>query len=387
MFINSPRKKFFIFGPPGVGKTTLIEYLFQFIKTHLTEFKISGFITQEIREKGRRKGFKIKILDTEDEFLLAIKKDFIKEEKNRPLVGKYVVMIENLEKVVDFLKKKEKGEEKIFIIDEIGKMEILSEKFCYFIQNLLNSSLYLLATVGKGETNFLKKIKNYEPAYFCEVNKENRDFLKKRLELEFLRKGKLIVVEGIDGAGKTTFSRALYEELKKIGVECLISSEPTSGPFGEKIREILRKGEVNLQELKSLFLKDRIWHVENIIIPALEESKVLILDRYYLSTLAYQTSQGLSFKQLLIENETIAPTPDLVFYLDISLETAFERIKACREKLSFFEKRDFLKKVKENYERILKYFDYSIINAEKPIKENIQFALKVLNSKFKSAFS
>ncbi|MBO8144321.1 MAG: dTMP kinase [Thermodesulfobacterium sp.] len=388
MLINSPRKKIFILGSPGVGKTTLVEYLSNFIRTHLAEFKISGFITKEIREGKERKGFKIKVLNSEEEYLLAIKKNFMnfEENKNRPSVGKYVVMIENLEKVVNFLEKV-KGKEEFFIIDEIGKMEILSKRFCNFIETLLNSDIHLLATVGKGENPFLKKVKNFEPAYLCEVTKENRDFLKKRLKLEFLRKGKLITIEGIDGAGKTTFAKALYEKLKEKGINCIFSCEPTFGPFGKKIKEILIKGENSSQELRALFLKDRMWHVENIIIPALEEGKWVILDRYYLSTLAYQGSQGLPLKELLVENETIAPIPDLIIYLDLPLEIAFERIETRKKKLSFFEKKEFLKNVKKNYAGFLGLFHYLIIDATKAVEENVRYALEFLNSKFKGPLS
>ena len=211
--------------------------------------------------------------------------------------------------------------------------------------------------------------------------------MKKRLKLEFLRKGKLITIEGIDGAGKTTFAEALYEKLKEKGINCVFSYEPTSGPFGKKIKEILTKGEKNSQELRTLFLKDRMWHVENIIIPALEKGKWVILDRYYLSTLAYQGSQGLPFRELLVENETIAPIPDLVIYLDLPLEIAFERIKARKKKLSFFEKKEFLENVKKNYARFLEFFNYLVIDATKTVEENIKYTLEILNSKFKGSFS
>ena len=389
MFLNSPRKKFFIFGAPGVGKTTLVKYLFEFLKNNLPSFNFLGFITTEIREGFERKGFKIKVLNSDTESILAIRKDLIdpKEIKDKHFVGKYIVNIENLEKVVENLKKESEKENNFFIIDEIGKMEILSLKFRNFIEKLLFSSKYLLATVGKGEDPFLKKVRDYEPAFLCEVTKENRDFLKNRLKFEFLRKGKLIAIEGIDGAGKTTFAKALFETLKERGINCIFSCEPTSGPFGEKIKSALIKKEINPQDLKLLFLKDRKWHVENIIIPALEAQKWIILDRYYPSTLAYQSSQGLSLKELLIENETIAPIPDLVIYLDLPLEVAFKRIGNREKKLTIFEKREFLERVMETYKKCLKLFNYLIIDTTKPIEENLEYLLKFLDSKFKGPFS
>jgi dTMP kinase len=389
MFLNSPRKKFFILGAPGVGKTTLVEYLFDFLKNNLSSFNFSGFLTTEIREGAERKGFKIKVLNSDTESILAIRKDLIdpKEIKDKPFVGKYVVKIENLEKVVENLEKESEKENVIFIIDEIGKMEIFSLKFRKFIEKLLISPVYLLATVGKGEDPFLKKLIDFEPAFLCEVTKENRDFLRNRLKFEFSRKGKLIAIEGIDGAGKTTFAKALYETLKKRGINCIFSCEPTSGPFGEKIKSALIKKESNPQDLRLLFLKDRKWHVEKIILPALEAQKWIILDRYYPSNLAYQSSQGLPLKELLIENETIAPIPDLVIYLDLPLEVAFKRIGNREKRLTIFEKREFLERVTETYKKCLKLFNYLIIDATKPVEENLEYLLKFLDSKFKGSLS
>jgi len=297
-------------------------------------------------------------------------------------------MIENLDKTIDILEKKAKKEKNnFFIIDEIGKMEVLSFKFCNFIESILHSQNYLLATVGKGESLLLKNIRNFEPAFLCEVTKKNRNFLKNRLKLEFFRKGKLIVIEGIDGAGKTTFAKALYESLKRKRIDCILSCEPTSGPFGKKIKEFLKKRNIDPQKLRNAFLEDRLWHVENLLLPALEKGKWVILDRYYLSTLAYQSSQGLPFKELLIENETIAPIPDLVIYLDLPLEIAFERIDTRKEKVSIFEKENFLIKVAEVYKKYLKWFNYLIIDATKSIEENLKETLEFLNSKFKGPFS
>ena len=73
MLLKSPRKKIFITGSPGTGKTTLVKYLHSFLKNTSLPFNYSGFITEEIRKKGERKGFKLKLLNSQEEYLLAQK--------------------------------------------------------------------------------------------------------------------------------------------------------------------------------------------------------------------------------------------------------------------------------------------------------------------------
>ncbi len=389
MFLNSPRTKFLITGLPGVGKTTLTEFLYNFLKNHKIPFNFYGFITQEIRKKEKRQGFKIKLLDSKKEYLLAKKKNLLNpsEFKNKPCVGKYVVFLNDLENIISDFFEKLKDPKSFFIIDEIGKMEAFSNKFCKFIESLLNSQNYLIATVGLADHPFLKKVRNYEPVFLCKLTKENRNLLKERLKLEFVRKGKLIVIEGIDGAGKTTFSKALAKILKEKGIDCILSAEPTFGPYGKKLRELLKNGNISVSEINEYFLKDRKWHVENILIPALNKGKWIILDRYYLSTIAYQGAQGLSLKDLIIENETIAPLPDLIVFLDLPLDLAFERINNRKEELSIFERKEFLEKVSKIYKAYLPWFSHVVLKAELSIEENLNKLLSYLDSKFKGSFS
>ena len=382
MFLNSPRRKLFITGKPGVGKTTLIEYLYKFLKKNLPSFFYSGFITKEIKEKGKRTGFKIILLNSKNkEFLLAKVKNLLskKSVKNYPFIGKYAVFVENLNNVLELLKKERHRKEKtIFVIDEIGKMECLSSQFCNFVENILNSETYLIATLGKGDFPFLKKVRKYTPAFFCNVTLQNRDFLKDRLTFEFVRKGKLIVIEGIDGAGKTTLAKALYEALKNKGIKILISHEPTDSYFGKKLKLLLTSQKTSPKEICEYFLKDRFWHVQNVIIPALKDGYFILLDRYYLSTLAYQGAYGLDLNSLLIENETISPLPDLVIYLDVSLDVAFQRIKNRKKEISIFENSLFLQKVSEIYKYFLNYFNHIVIDGNLSVEENVIKILEIL---------
>ncbi len=394
MFLNSPRKKLFICGSPGVGKTTLICKLYELFKETHSNFHFCGFITREQKEKGKRKGFVIHILNSSQELPLAIKKELLKKSEicKNNFVGKYYVFVENLEKVLNFLEEewKKAMSDKVpplFVIDEIGKMEVLSEKFCDFIEKVLNSQAYLIATLGYGDHPILKKIRDYPGGVFCEVTKENRNDLFEKLKIDFFKKGRLVVVEGIDGAGKTTFARKLLYFLEKHYSKVCFSSEPTDGPYGREIKRLLKEEKVKRKRIKELFLKDRKWHVENVIIPALKKGEFVFLDRYYLSTVAYQGAQGFSIKELLKENETIAPIPDLVIFLDILPEIAVQRIKNRAESKSFFEKLEFLKKVAENYNKILPNFNFLKLSATAEVEKNVELTQEYLKSKFESSFS
>jgi len=381
MFLHSPRKALFLLGLPRSGKSTLTEFLYETLKKASFPFSISGFITKEVREKGERIGFDLIYLKDQKIVLpLARKKDFSKKGAlNYPRVGKYFVFPENLEKILDLLERdlRESSQKPILFIDEIGKMESFSERFVNFLEELWKGEIKLVATLGIGEHPFLRRWQDRMPALYVEVTPENRDFLRERLLLEFTRKGFLLVLEGIDGAGKTTLFKALKEELKE---DFLFSAEPTDSPYGKRLRELLKTQETSQETLLELFLKDRSEHVKNLLLPALKEGKKLLLDRYYLSTIAYQ---GISFQdlnRLLRLNETIAPLPDLVLYLDIPEELALKRISSRNSEKSLFEKKEILQKISENYKRILPLFNTIKIRADKPFEEVLKETLFVIKN-------
>ncbi len=166
--------------------------------------------------------------------------------------------------------------------------------------------------------------------------------------------GKLIVFEGIDGVGKTSMCKYLLEYIKVRGYPAVYLKEPSEGEYGQKIREMARSG-IRMDPLSEyeLFMKDRRENVEKNIIPALMEGKLVILDRYYFSTMAYQGAVGLSVDKIRMENEEFAPVPDLLFLLELSVDESLKRITGKRGDVTdAFETREYLLKVQRIFEQL-----------------------------------
>jgi dTMP kinase len=170
--------------------------------------------------------------------------------------------------------------------------------------------------------------------------------------------GVLIALEGIDGTGKSTQVRLLAEELSGRGYEVVATREPTDGPFGRRIRELyLNRWQAAPGEELELFIADRRQHVRELIEPALAAGKIVITDRYYLSTAAYQGAAGYDPEAILKENEAFAPKPDLVFLLALPPAVGVERIRSLRgDQLNDFEQEDELGRVASIFDEIKRPF-------------------------------
>ena len=196
-------------------------------------------------------------------------------------------------------------------------------------------------------------------------------------------RGLLIAVEGIDGAGKTTIANHLCDFLSKKGYKCVVLKEPSESIYGKMIKSL--KSRPAPETEMELFLKDREMDVKDRILPALEEGKIVIMDRYYYSNIAYQSARGLNADRIRELNERIAPKPDLVILLDLSPSKALERIKN-REKLSIFEEKDYLENVRQKFREIADERTV-IINAERDlefVKREAEKAVMRLMEKWRS---
>lgn len=163
---------------------------------------------------------------------------------------------------------------------------------------------------------------------------------------EQMKKGLLIVFEGIDGTGKSTQLSLLANTLRQQGFSVIETREPTDGQFGQQIRALYanRNGVSREQELE-LFLADRREHVQNLLTPALQKGQIILCDRYFLSTAAYQGAIGFSPAEIL-EKNSFAPTPDLALLFYAPPHVGIERITVKRgETLNDFEQEATLQRV------------------------------------------
>lgn len=140
--------------------------------------------------------------------------------------------------------------------------------------------------------------------------------------------GKLIVFEGIDGCGKSTQRDRLAAALRATGSEVVTTAEPTAGTWGRRIRAAARSGAaVPAQQELAWFTQDRRDHVAEVIRPALARGSVVVSDRYFLSTVAYQGARGCDADEILAASEAEFPLPDLVLLLMIAPAAGLARVR------------------------------------------------------------
>lgn len=167
-----------------------------------------------------------------------------------------------------------------------------------------------------------------------------------RVDWRVNKKGTFICIEGLDGCGKTTQAKLLAKKLQK-GYNAVYTAEPSRGKIGTFIRNSYLYGEKRLSSVIEalLFAADRIEHVENEVLPALNEGKLVISDRYVYSSLAYQGAAGLSLEWIEKVNEH-ALKPDLAVFIDVDPNTVLERLKRRK---SVMENLETQQKVRDVY--------------------------------------
>ena len=189
-------------------------------------------------------------------------------------------------------------------------------------------------------------------------------------ELPKQSRGFLIAFEGIDGAGKTTQAHLLGKKLIEEGFDAVVLKEPTMGEWGRKIALMSKNGRtLSAEEEFKYFYEDRRQDVEENIEPALKKGKIVVMDRYYYSNMAYQGAKGLDPEYIEKMNLQIAPKPNLVLILDIDATTAKERIVNVRkDQPNHFEQR--LSPVRDIFRKIAKpRREIKIINGNRSVED------------------
>lgn len=178
--------------------------------------------------------------------------------------------------------------------------------------------------------------------------------------------GYFIVIEGLDGAGTTTQAKKLDDYLEREGIARFQTREPTDGPVGDFIRNVLsgrlpsiddgvpyKPGE---SELALLFAADRLEHSRTIAANK-DAGATVVCDRYIFSSMAYQTLDPSITAEWVSQINRGCAVPDITFFLSVSVDECMLRITERNEKATIYENRDFLEAINDNYERLARYYE------------------------------
>lgn len=205
--------------------------------------------------------------------------------------------------------------------------------------------------------------------------------------------GKLIVIEGLDGAGTTTQTRLLEHWLvSQCQLDAMTTREPSNGPVGAMIRAILaNRLSADPLTLAGLFATDRLDHIYRPggIDDQLKTGKWILMDRYYLSSFAYQAST-MNEDQIkwLRTIHSPCPRPDLTIFIDVPVDICLERISQNRyAEFELFEKKTSLEEIRTRYYIAMDYFltqgeNFTVIDGTRPIDVVQQDLHSVVNQAF-----
>ncbi|MFB3889683.1 MAG: dTMP kinase [Candidatus Bathyarchaeia archaeon] len=195
------------------------------------------------------------------------------------------------------------------------------------------------------------------------------------------KKGAFIVIEGLDGSGKTTQARILAQRLRR-SHGAVYTQEPSSGRIGLFIRNRILYGErrppTTVEAL--LFAADRIDHVQNEVQPALDEGRLVVSDRYVYSSLAYQGSAGLSLEWIEAINQH-ALKPDLALFIDVDPEAVLARLKRRK---SVMENLETQRKVRAVYLKFVEKGELVRVDGGKPKRAVAEDVLAVVTKFLKA---
>lgn len=189
------------------------------------------------------------------------------------------------------------------------------------------------------------------------------------------KRGAFIVIEGLDGSGKTTQAKFLASRLSQ-NHHALLTAEPSEGRIGAFIRYscLYDAKRLHPETEALLFAADRIDHIENEIKPALKDGRLVISDRYFFSSFAYQGSAGLNLKWIRMLNE-YALKPDLAIFIDVPPETVLKRLERRK---SVMENLITQRRVREIYLAFVESGELVAVDGDKPESEVFASLLNVV---------
>ena len=161
-----------------------------------------------------------------------------------------------------------------------------------------------------------------------------------------------VVIEGLDGSGKSTQMNLIKNKFNALGHEAMITFEPSDGPVGSMARHVIDGGfKLENETIALLIAADRYQHVHDVIKPALDAGVHVICDRYYYSSLVYQGRNHDEFLRVAEYNGCVMNDmkPDVVIYLDVLPEECMRRLNESRNNLSIYEDAAQLEQQRQKY--------------------------------------
>jgi dTMP kinase len=201
------------------------------------------------------------------------------------------------------------------------------------------------------------------------------------LHFNALEKGKIIVIEGTDKAGKGTQSRLLIDSLKLSGRICVMMNFPDyATPIGIEIRAFLDGKRDYPNELKHILLSANRWEKKKEIENMIDNGTIVIMNRYYQSNLVYGIANGLNINWLINLDKGL-PKEDIAIVIEVSPQTSYQRAVENRD---VFEKdHKLLVEVHKNYRKLAKQFKWKIINGEKSKDQVHEEIIKIIRKNLK----
>ncbi|MEM1008222.1 MAG: dTMP kinase [Myxococcota bacterium] len=190
--------------------------------------------------------------------------------------------------------------------------------------------------------------------------------------------GRYFVFEGLDGSGKSTQCQKLVAHFQQQGHTVLHTREPTDSPFGTQLRSLAAQGQrLPPQQELELFIQDRKAHLQQCVLPALQQGQIVIQDRYFPSTLAYQGSRGLPLQDMLDAHQGWAPLPHHFFYLQLSAQQSQQRIQQRNITRDAFEQYASLQRCAQIFAQ-LQLPNWHIIPATQSVEQVHQQTIRAL---------